>query len=152
MYSKKKVASVDRFEYRGLLRYPDNHSLPVAFKNEKYVFQTDSLLGLKTTDKTVDLTYNEIIRLHEEKYSEVKLTKCDWETGLMEKYKCRDGNSYKKSFYAVDIARTEHLRDFLLKSQLKKIAVVYGAGHFKFLYPDLIKAGFEYKNEKLNFN
>jgi hypothetical protein len=51
----------------------------------------------------------------------------------------------------VDKVRTEFLLEAVLQSQAKKIAVVYGAGHFKWFYPDMIKEGYEYKNKKLSF-
>ncbi|GAK95489.1 hypothetical protein JCM19294_2271 [Nonlabens tegetincola] len=129
----------------------NNKTLPKFYSDGDYLMQTDSLLGLNKTDRLVDLSYNKMINLHEEKYGAIRLTKCDWQTDLYDKYECKDGNALKKSFYVVDIARTEHLFNELLKSENKKIAVVYGAGHFKWLYPDMLKAGFNYKNKRLSF-
>jgi hypothetical protein len=130
---------------------PANKSLPRFFSNGKYIMQTDSLIGLNEADQRVDLTYNEMIEAHENKYSEINLTNCDFDTGIYEKYKCKDGNAYKDSFYVVDILRTELLTEAILSSKEKKIAVVYGAGHFKWLYAALTDASYEYKNKKLSF-
>ncbi|WP_157111653.1 hypothetical protein [Nonlabens spongiae] len=129
----------------------ENKSLPKLYTSGDYIMQTDSLLGLNSTDKRVDLTYNEMIAAHEEKYGEIILTECDWKTDLFDKYDCRDGNAYNQSFYVVDILRTDLIVDYVLNTEAKKVAVIYGAGHFKWFYPDLIKNGYEYKNEKLNF-
>ncbi len=128
-----------------------NKSLPKLYTSGDYVMQTDSLLGLNSNDERVDLTYNEMIAAHEEKYGEIILTECDWETDLFDQYDCRDGNAYNQSFYVVDILRTDHIVDYVLNTEAKKVAVVYGAGHFKWFYPDLIKNGYIYKNEKLSF-
>lgn len=129
----------------------ENKSLPKLYSNNDYIMQTDSLLGLNFRDQRVDLTYNEMIAAHEEKYGEIVLTDCDWKTDMFDKYDCRDGNAYDQSFYVVDILRTDHVVDYVLNTDAKKVAVVYGASHFKWFYPDLIKNGYEYKNEKLSF-
>lgn len=129
----------------------ENKSLPKLYTSGDYIMQTDLLLGLNSNDVRVDLTYNEMIAAHEEKYGEIILTECDWKTDLFDKYDCRDGNAYNQSFYVVDILRTDHIVDHVLNTDAKKVAIVYGAGHFKWFYPDLIKNGYEYKNEKLNF-
>lgn len=130
---------------------PNNKSLPRFFSSGDYVMQNDSLIGLSNEDQRVDLTYNELIEAHEKKYTDIILTQCDFETDLFEKYECKDGNAYKDSFYVVDILRTDHLVSAIKNSKQEKIAVVYGAGHFKWLYPDLLKAGYEYKNKRLRF-
>jgi hypothetical protein len=129
----------------------NNKSLPKYFSSGDYIMQSDSLLGLDSEDLSVDLSYNEMIRIHESKYGDIQLTECDWSTDLYAPYECRDGNAFEKSFYVVDIARTDYLFETVLKSNHKKIAIVYGAGHFKWLYPDMLKAGYEYKNKKLSF-
>ena len=129
----------------------ENKSLPKLYTSGDYIMQTDSLLGLNSTDKRVDLTYNEMIAAHEEKYGEIILTECDWKTDLFDKYDCRDGNAYNQSFYVVDILRTDLIVNYVLNTEAKKVAVIYGAGHFKWFYPDLIKNGYEYKNKKLSF-
>jgi len=128
-----------------------NKSLPKLYTSGDYIMQTDSLLGLTSNDECMDLTYNEMIAAHEEKYGEIILTECDWETDLFDKYDCRDGNAYNQSFYVVDILRTDHIVDHVLNTDAKKVAVVYGAGHVKWFYPDLLKTGYEYKNAKLTF-
>ncbi len=130
---------------------PNNKSLPRFFSNGKYVMQTDSLIGLNESDRRVDLTYNELVEAHENKYSEIILTDCDFNTGMYDEYKCKDGNAYKDSFYVVDILRTDHLFSIVKESKEPKIAIVYGAGHFKWLYPDMLSAGYIYKNKKLSF-
>lgn len=129
----------------------DNKSLPKFFTNGDYIMQSDSLIGIQKTDILADLSYNELIKIHENKYGEILLTQCDWDTSIFDNYKCKDGNAYKKNFYVVDIARTDFLFQQITSSTDDKIAIVYGAGHFKWLYPKLIKSGYTYKNEKLNF-
>lgn len=130
---------------------PDNESLPKFFRNGKYVMQTNALIGLQDKDILTDMTYNEMIEAHEAKYGKILLTNCDLETPIFDKYKCKDGNAYKKSFYAVDRVRSDYLHEQVLASKHKKIAVVYGAGHFKWFYPEMIKSGYVYKNKKLKF-
>lgn len=129
----------------------NNKSLPKYFTNGDFLMQTDSLIGLRNTDSLVDMTYNKLIDLHEQKYGKIQLTYCDFQTDFLDSYNCKDGNAYKKSFYVVDIARTEYLLTSILESKEKKIAIVYGAGHFKWLYPDMLKAGYTYKNKRLSF-
>lgn len=129
----------------------ENKSLPKFYLNDKYVMQNDSLIGLDSNDMLVDMTYNEMIAAHEAKYGTIKLTDCDFKTALKAKYDCKDGNAYKKNFYVVDIARTNFLLEQVLASKHKKIAVVYGAGHFKWFYPAMTKSGYTYKNKKLKF-
>ncbi len=128
-----------------------NKSLPKYFTNGDFIMQSDSLIGLRETDSLVDMTYNELINLHEDKFGEIRLTECDFETDFFESYDCKDGNALEKSFYVVDIARTEYLLKSILESNEKKIAIVYGAGHLKWLYPDMLKAGYTYKSKKLIF-
>jgi hypothetical protein len=129
----------------------NNKSLPKFFSNGNYVMQKDSLIGLKEEDLVIDMSYSQMIAAHEDKHGEIVLTECDLKTDLNEKYPCKDGNAYNQSFYVVDKVRTEFLLEAVLQSQAKKIAVVYGAGHFKWFYPDMIKEGYEYKNKKLSF-
>lgn len=128
-----------------------NKSLPKFFSNGNYLMQTDSLIGLKDTDLLVDMSYNEMIAGHEKKYSEIILTDCDLTTDLNDDYNCKDGNAYKKSFYAVDRLRSDFLASTVLNSKETKIAIVYGASHFKWFYADMIKADFVYKNKRLKF-
>jgi hypothetical protein len=127
-----------------------NKSLAKYFTNGDFIMQSDSLIGLRKTDSLVDMTYNKIIDLHEQVYGKIRLTDCDFQTEFLNSYDCKDGNAYKKSFYVVDIARTEYLMNSILEFNENKIAIVYGAGHFKWLYPDMLKAGFTYKNKKLS--
>jgi hypothetical protein len=129
----------------------DNKSLTKYFSSGDYMMQSDSLIGLNSEDFSVDLSYNEMIDIHEKKYGSINLTDCDWSTDMYAPYECTDGNAFKKSFHVVDIARTDFLYETVLKSDHKKIAIVYGAGHFKWLYPDMLKAGYQYKNKKLSF-
>jgi hypothetical protein len=130
---------------------PNNKSLPKFFTSGKYVMQTNAMIGLNETDLLTDLTYSEMIAAHEAKYGKIKLTPCDLETPIYDKYKCKDGNAYKKSYYVVDRVRTDFLTETVLQSDRNKIAVVYGAGHFKWFYPQMIKSGYVYKNKKLKF-
>jgi hypothetical protein len=134
-------------------KYSDknNKSLPALYRNDKYITQTDSLIGLMPTDARIDMIYNQIIEAQEDKYGEILLTACDFQTGLFEKYTCKDGGGYKKNFYAVDIARTDLLFEEVMKLDYPKIVIVYGAVHFKWLYADMLDAGFVYKNKKLKF-
>jgi len=129
----------------------NNKSLPKHYRNKKYIMQRDSIIGLTDDDFHVDMTYNDMIKTHEEKYGTIKLTTCDFETPIFEKYKCRDGNAYKKNFYVVDIARTDFLVEEVLASKHQKIAIVYGAGHLKWIYPKMLDSGYVYKNKRIKF-
>lgn len=129
----------------------ENKTLPNFLKNGKYIMQRDSIIGLKDTDLHIDMSYNDMIKAHEKKFGPILLTSCDFETSIFEKYKCRDGNAYRKSFYVVDRLRTDRLFEDVMKLNDTKIAIVYGAGHFKWFYPEMIKVGYNYKNKKLRF-
>lgn len=129
----------------------ENKSLPKYYRNDKYVMQKDTLIGLLPSDLLTDMTYNQMIAAHEEKYGTIKLTDCDFKTALKAKYDCKDGNAYKNNFYVVDIVRSDYLHEQVLASKHKKIAVVYGASHFKWFYAAMVKSGYTYKNKKLKF-
>ncbi len=72
---------------------PDNKSLPRWLK--KYEGQTLENTGINPeTDTNIDFELTELIDTYEEKYKEIQLTDCDFETPLLEKYKCSKGTNF----------------------------------------------------------
>ena len=120
-----------------------NLSYPKAITDNNYIMQDYILMGIDMAEnKRVDLPKDEIIRRYEEEVKPIILTSCDLETPLKAKYKCKDQINHN-TFYAIQIVRNKHIINEVLESEEKKIIMVYGKAHWKFLWPGLRDAGFE---------
>ncbi|WP_127845402.1 hypothetical protein [Psychroflexus aestuariivivens] len=136
----RKVVGLQMFSEKGYLD-PDNKSIPKYFKKEKFVHQTTENVGIDTlTDINADMSLNQLVASYEKEYGDIKLEDCDFDTPFMEEYDCETtGNSYD----FLQTIRNDHLIEMIENSEHKKIIIIYGAAHHKFLYPDLIKQGYE---------
>ena len=111
--------------------------------------QNYNLMGVDMEEnERVDLPKDEIIRRYEEEVKPILLTPCDFQTPLKSKYRCKDSTRYN-SFYAIQIVRNEHIINEVLASQEKKIIMIYGKAHWKFIWPGLRDAGFEITEGKM---
>ncbi|WP_298156068.1 hypothetical protein [Flavobacterium sp.] len=110
-----------------------------ALALEGYVMQTMTNTGCdRKRDKKVDLSMDSLVALYEKERGEIKLTQCDWNTPYTEKYRCHRLKVKDQKFMALTL-RNRYLSYFLTHSKDKKIVVMYGAEHEKFLEDDLKK-------------
>lgn len=136
----RKVLGFQMFSEKGYLD-PDNKSIPKYFKKKKFVMQRLENVGIDTiTDIHADMSLNQLFTTYEKEYGEIELENCDFETPFIEEYDCETTGS---SFDFLQSIRDDHLAEMIENSEHKKIIIMYGAAHHKFLYPSLIKQGYE---------
>ena len=127
--------------FAGDLTDKSNHSLPKLLKKNKYVSQTKELLGIDTlNDINADITLNKLISVHEKKYGEIILNKCDYETKFYEKYKCKNLSKYK--YYAIRYIRDSIAAQIVLDKNNPNSVLIYGRGHWYGIWPYFRDAGF----------
>lgn len=114
-----------------------NKSIPNAIRNNNYISQSRENLGMQPEDFIVDIPMDVLIEIYEEKYGDIKLTPCDWETDYLEKYNCETIPEVRADDMIV-YTRNDTIEKRVYESELKKIALVYGGQHFQFL-----KGGFQ---------
>ncbi len=119
-----------------------NKSLPRAIRNNNYISQNRENLGMQPQDMIVDIPMDELIDIYEAKYGNIQLTQCDWETDYLEKYKCETVPEVRAD-EIIMYTRNDTIEKRVYESELKKIALVYGSGHFNF-----IKGGFQQNGYK----
>lgn len=101
-------------------------------------------LGLDSSNsRTVDVTYKELISYYEKLYGELKLEPCDFDKSFYEKSSCNDNPLDKKVRREVFLNfRNTNVVNSLLKEDRKKVAIIYGADHFKGIKEELLKQGY----------
>ncbi|WP_309612739.1 hypothetical protein [Flavobacterium sp.] len=117
----------------------------VKFKKEILDQPSPSKFGLdESNSKTADVTLKEMIDYYENKYGEIKLEPCDFEKSFYEKPNCKYKPAGKKVRDDVYINfRNKNLIKMLLSDNHKKVAIIYGADHFKGIREELLKQGFK---------
>lgn len=103
-----------------------------AVSKHHLVNQPKNYLMLDTiTAKRADIYLSDALLAFEEKYGTVVLTDCDYRMKTGEKYTC---DTYKqkeaRQFILIDY-RNQHLSGEILNDPHSKIAIIYGAKHFK---------------------
>jgi hypothetical protein len=100
-------------------------------KKKKYVTQYEVDFGLTTAnDIWVDYTTADLVALYEKEFGEVPLTAYDFATPLDQPYKQKN----KSDSWTYSMAyRNDLLQRRILESDHKKIAVVYGAAHTRWV-------------------
>lgn len=95
-------------------------------------------------NSNVDVTITEIINYYENKYGEIKLEPCDYETAMEAKPTCK-GKSFdkKQTTDAILNFRNEHILAEFQKDPHTKIAIIYGAKHFIGIKEELLKLGYK---------
>ena len=114
----------------------ENNSLPKEYRLKNYFLQDYKLMGISKQkgDSVVDLSKKQSIDLYEKEFGETKLTKCDSITPLFEKYECE--SEYKKHRYTITNSyRDEFIRNHIITSKHRKIALIYGRSHWISVYP-----------------
>lgn len=131
----RKFRKVSGFHFT---QYNDsaNKSLPKALKNKKYVSQTRENTGIKKDDINADYSLDSLIYHYEKKYSEIKLSECDFTTALNSEYKCKDTVQYNK-YHLLHSLRDDNVNKFLQKYIHRDIVLVYGKGHKYMIHADL---------------
>lgn len=119
-----------------------NRSLPKVFTKKKYEFQNYGKMGIKANDSILDLSKIELIDKLEKQYGEVKLSQCDLETGLFEKYDCESENS-KYSYNITRRYRDKYITKRLKDIKQEKIVLIYGLNHWYGIWPSLRDRNFE---------
>lgn len=117
----------------------------VKFKKEILDQPSPSKFGLdESNSKTADVTLKEMIDYYESKYGEIKLEPCDFEKSFYEKPNCKYKPAEKKVVDDVYINfRNKNIIKTLLVDNHKKVAIIYGAEHFKGIREELLKQGFK---------
>jgi len=125
----RKFRKVVGFHLSGTYKDEENKSLPNAFKKDKYEAQTAENMGVdKNLDIRADYSLDSLIFHYEKKFGEIVLNKCDYETPLLSKYKCRDDKKYSE-FDLLYIIREEKLYKSILENKENNIVILYGKGH-----------------------
>ena len=151
IHSTKK--SIYNKKVRSILGYNPlhsdaNESLPASFKKKNIVLQNYTKMGLYAKDTNLDLFENQIIDSIEKKYGPIILTECDFTTGELEKYNCKNDNKVNK-FALTNEFRDPYIANEVMKLQDKKIVLIYGKMHWYFIYPSLKQNGFEITKGKI---
>ncbi len=106
---------------------------------KKFILQTHENTGVNTkTDVQADLPIDTLVALYEKEKGEIILSKCDWETGLLEKYKCKK-TSKSDSYFMIETLRNRYMTYVIANSKSQKIALVYGSRHKVYLVENLKK-------------
>lgn len=119
----------------------NNESLPIFFKNKKYISQENKKLGLDSLDIIADVSLGELLNAHEKKEGKINLTDCDYNTKLTEKYKCEKVGNY----YAIHTFRDSIAANIVLKDNKQKSLLIYGKGHWYGIWPFFRDSGFVLK-------
>lgn len=117
----------------------------VKYKKEIFDQPSPSKFGLdESNSKTVDVTLKEMIDYYESKYGEIKLEPCDFEKSFYEKPSCKHkpaGEKVRDDVY-LDF-RNRNVIKTLFNDDHKKVAIIYGAEHFRGIREELLKKGFK---------
>lgn len=116
-----------------------NKSLPSYYKNKKFISQSNTLLGIDSTDINADVTMTMLIEAQEKKYGKIILSDCDFKTEFNEKYKCDKVTSY----YSINTFRDSIASNIMMKSRNKKSLLVYGKGHWYGIWPFFRNSGYK---------
>lgn len=117
----------------------------VNFKKELMNQPSVKEFGLDDLNsKKVDVTLKEMIDYYEGKYGEIKLEPCDFEKSIYEKPNCYNKRIKKEIEQDVYIDfRNKYIIKTFLSDNHKKIAIIYGGGHYKGIKEELLKQGFK---------
>lgn len=125
----RKFRKITGFHLSVTYKDKENRSISNAYKKDKYEVQTTDNIGVdKDIDIRADYSLDSLIFHYENKFGEIILTKCDYETSLFSKYKCRDNNKYSE-FDLLHIIREEKLYKLILENKENNIVILYGKGH-----------------------
>lgn len=101
-----------------------------------------------TIDRRADVSLNDLIPALEAKLGPIPLDACDYSTPMGQKYTCKKYKLKDYSRAALEY-RNKFIADEVRKDANLKIAIVYGAMHFKGLFEDLQAADSTWKKIKV---
>ncbi|AWI24919.1 hypothetical protein HYN49_02860 [Flavobacterium pallidum] len=108
-----------------------NNKSTKQFAVKGFIGQTAQNTGVdKVTDINADLHIDELVSIFEKKNGNIKLSECDWQTKLNDKYRCRKIDRKKMDGLVLHY-RNEHLSRLVAIAPEKKIVILYGAMHEK---------------------
>ena len=117
----------------------NNKSLPKYYKKEKYISQSNQNLGIDSLDIHTDATLTELINAQEKKEGKIMLSKCDFNTGFYDKYKCETVNNY----YALNSYRDSIVASKVLNQNNQKSLIVFGKKHWYGIWPYFRDTGYK---------
>lgn len=89
-------------------------------------------LGIDSTKaKNVDLSFKQLIQLHEEKYGIINLDECDLNNKLSDKYSCRKLKNKNAKIDMMENYRNENIVNEIIASPNRNILIIYGSKHVK---------------------
>ena len=91
-----------------------------------------AILGLdSTTDVHLDVTLEQLMQAWETKYGKVLLDLCDWQTGYAQPYPCVKKYKQRVINCFLTTYRDQFIASGIRSMPETKIALLYGANHFK---------------------
>ncbi|GAA4318065.1 hypothetical protein [Flaviaesturariibacter amylovorans] len=80
----------------------------------------------------VDMSYSDLVRIYEFKHAPVLLDSCDLNTALDKPYSCSGAGSGRRSFLeeVMQYERNRFIAQTVLRSEDKKILILYGKAHY----------------------
>ncbi len=133
-------------------QHTDSLNKSLKRRNKNFVTQSNILLGLPKdyhdtqNEYRVDMTYPGLISRYEKEYKPIVLTKYDWETPLNAEYHTID--TVKHNSYLLEQEyRNEYIAKRVIDSDCEKIVMLYGAGHYWFIWAELRDAGYVWNEE-----
>lgn|SRR5690554_6201111 len=145
----RKFRKITGFYLSGSYKDEENNSISNAYKKDKYEVQTTDKIGVdKDVDIRADYSLDSLIFHYENKFGEIILTKCDYETSLLSKYECKDKNKYSE-FDLLHIIREEKLYKLIHENKENNIVILYGRAHRFGIHAFLRDEGYELIEGKL---
>lgn len=140
----RKVAGFHLTDFRDA----DNKAFKkIAKISHKYEHQIDYDLGIKAEDINVDYSIDSLVYYYEE-IKPIVLTECDWNTPLLEEYKCKD-TVYDSRFTMIQKLRNDKVIEEVKKHKENNIVILYGRGHRFFIYAGIRDLGYKLIEGKL---
>lgn len=121
--------------------------LPTSRLNyeEQNLLNTGIVVG---TDIRADYTMDSLVLVYEKEYKPIQLTDCDWNTDLLDKYKCKDTVKHSK-YHMVRTLRERKVIDVIKENKDQNIVLLYGRAHRFGIVGELKQLGFEIVEGKL---
>lgn len=139
---QRKVRRIMGYHLSSSYKDSTNQSLPKYMSKNKLIMQTIENTGLKKGDRLVDMTIDSLITLYEIDFGKIKLNDCDFNTPLLEKFKCKDLQKHSRLAF-LKTYRNINLVKEVLKETNTKIAIIYGSGHWYDLSRRFYTKGFK---------
>jgi len=145
-----KIRKVLRRNPTGNYLDSNDASLPKHFEKLKGIPQTHDNTGIRLNeDYNIDISTGVWIQRYEQEKGEIRLTDCDFNTPLTTLYECEQDPNSSKHLLTTTI-RNNYIIERIVATKKSKIAILFGAGHWYGLYPDLLREGYQLTQGKIN--